>query len=48
MPVARASAIIRRGLARDHGRIAFPIPLKAAIWFGSAIPASWAARLLGG
>ena len=48
MPVARASAIIRRGLARDNGRIAFPIPLKAAIWFGGVIPASWAARLLGG
>jgi short-subunit dehydrogenase len=48
MPVARASAIIRRGLARDNGRIAFPFPLKAAIWFGGVIPASWAARLLGG
>ena len=48
MPVARASAIIRRGLARDNGRIAFPLPLKAAIWFGGVIPASWAARLLGG
>ncbi len=48
MPVARASAIIRRGLARDKGRIAFPIPIKAAIWFGNVLPASWAARLLGG
>ena len=48
MPVDRASAVIRRGLARDKGRIAFPLPLKAAIWFGNVLPASWAARLLGG
>lgn len=48
MPVDRASAIIRRGLARDTARIAFPLPLKAAIWFGNVLPASWAARLLGG
>jgi short-subunit dehydrogenase len=48
MPTERASAIIRRGLARDKARIAFPIGIKAAVWFGGVIPGSWAARLLGG
>jgi short-subunit dehydrogenase len=47
MSTARASVIIRRGLARDHARIAFPIGLKAAVWFGLTIPGRWAARLLG-
>jgi short-subunit dehydrogenase len=48
MPVDRASAIIRRGLARDKARIAFPIPIKAAVWFGGFLPGSWTARLMGG
>jgi hypothetical protein len=47
MPVERASAIIRRGLANDKARIAFPIGIKAAVWFGGVIPGTWAARLLG-
>jgi short-subunit dehydrogenase len=47
MGTARASAIIRRGLARDHARIAFPVGLKAAVWFGLTIPGGWSARLLG-
>jgi short-subunit dehydrogenase len=47
MPAARASAIIRRGLARNHARIAFPIGLTAAVWFGLVLPGRWAARLLG-
>ena len=48
MPVERASAIIRRGLASDRPRIAFPFGIKALIWFGSTLPGAWAARLLGG
>ncbi len=48
MSTERASAIIRRGLAKDKARIAFPIGIKAAIWFGGVIPGAWAARLLGG
>lgn len=48
MPTKRASAIIRRGLAQDKARIAFPIGVKTAVWFGGVIPGSWAARLLGG
>jgi short-subunit dehydrogenase len=47
MTTARASAIIRRGLARDAARIAFPIGLKAAVWFGLTLPGRWSARLLG-
>ncbi len=38
MTAARASAIIRRGLAQDRARIAFPIGTKAAVWFGAALP----------
>jgi short-subunit dehydrogenase len=47
MTAARASSIIRHGLARNHARIAFPIGTKAAVWFGQALPGRWAARLLG-
>ena len=47
MTSARASAIIRHGLARNEGRIAFPFGTKAAVWFGTVIPASWAERILG-
>ncbi len=47
MSAQRASGIIRRGLARNKARIAFPIPTKAAVWFGGVIPGGWAARLLG-
>jgi short-subunit dehydrogenase len=47
MTAAQASSIIRRGLARNAPRIAFPIGIKAAVWFGTTIPGRWAARLLG-
>lgn len=47
MSSARASSIIRRGLAGNKARIAFPIPTKAAVWFGGLLPGGWAARLLG-
>jgi short-subunit dehydrogenase len=47
MTAARASAIIRHGLAHDHARIAFPVGTKTAVWFGQALPGRWAARLLG-
>ena len=47
MSTARASAIIRRGLARNSARIAFPIGLAAAVWFGVTLPGRWSARLLG-
>jgi short-subunit dehydrogenase len=47
MTAQRASAIIRRGLARNHARIAFPLGTKAAVWFGQLLPGGWTARLLG-
>ena len=47
MTAAQASAIIRRGLARNRPRIAFPIGIKAAVWFGATLPGRWTAKLLG-
>ena len=47
MSAARASAIIRGGLARNKPRIAFPIGTKAAVWLGTVLPGRWTAKLLG-
>jgi short-subunit dehydrogenase len=47
MTTAQASAVIRRCLARNSPRIAFPIGIKAAVWFGSTLPGRWSAKLLG-
>ena len=47
MTSARASSIIRRGLERNHARIAFPIGTKAAVWLGGVLPGGLTARLLG-
>ncbi|MCC8432232.1 SDR family NAD(P)-dependent oxidoreductase [Reyranella aquatilis] len=47
MTSAKASAIIRRGLALNRPRIAFPIGTKAAVWLGTTLPGRWSARLLG-
>ena len=44
----RASVIVRRGLALNKPRIAFPFGTKAAVWLGMILPAGWTARLLGG
>lgn len=38
MPADRAAAIVRRGLARDRGRIAFPWPMYFAIWLAGTLP----------
>ncbi len=38
MNAERAARIIRRGLARNRPRIAFPWPLYAAVWLLSALP----------
>ena len=48
MSAERASAIIRRGLACNKARIAFPVGTKAAVWFGGLLPGNWTARLLRG
>ncbi|HUO90439.1 MAG TPA: SDR family NAD(P)-dependent oxidoreductase [Rhizomicrobium sp.] len=34
----RAAAIVKRGLARNRGRIAFPWPMYAAVWFVAGLP----------
>jgi short-subunit dehydrogenase len=38
MSAERAAAIVKRGLARDRGRIAFPFPMYFAIWFAGTLP----------
>lgn len=38
MDADRAARIIRRGLARDRGRIAFPGPMAFAAWLAGALP----------
>lgn len=39
--VDKAAAIIRRGLARDRGRIVFPWPMAVIGWFLRALPDAW-------
>jgi short-subunit dehydrogenase len=46
MTAARASVIIRHGLALDRARIAFPLGTKAAVWLGSTLPGNATDRLL--
>lgn len=38
MNAPRAAGIIARGLARNKGRIAFPLPMLAVVWFFMALP----------
>lgn len=42
----RAAEVIRRGLARNRGRISFPWPMAAAVWLLAALPAGWTDALL--
>lgn len=37
----RAAAYIRDALARNRGRIAFPLPMRAAVWLMAALPPQW-------
>ena len=46
MEADRAARIIRRGLARNRARIAFPWRLYAAVWLISALPPSLTDPLL--
>jgi NAD(P)-dependent dehydrogenase (short-subunit alcohol dehydrogenase family) len=41
MPADRAARVIRKGLARDRARIAFPWPLWAMAWLLNALPVGW-------
>lgn len=46
MEAERAARIIRRGLARNRARIAFPLRLYALVWLLGALPPSWTDPLL--
>jgi hypothetical protein len=46
MDADRAARIIRRGLARNVGRIAFPWPMAAAVWLLQALPPGWVDPIL--
>lgn len=46
MDADRAARIIRRGLARNAARIAFPFPMYLLVWFMAALPAFISDRLL--
>lgn len=47
MDADRAAGIIATGLARDKGRIVFPIPLHISAWIGSILPDWLAQKILG-
>jgi len=47
MEAPKAAGIIKRGLARNKGRIVFPWPMHAIGWILSAMPSSWSDLLLG-
>ncbi len=46
METDRAAQVIRRGLARNRGRISFPWPMAAVVWLLAALPAGWTDALL--
>lgn len=46
MPAERCAAIIKRGLARDRGRIAFPLPLYLAMWTLGSLPPALSGALM--
>ncbi|MBF0374526.1 MAG: SDR family NAD(P)-dependent oxidoreductase [Alphaproteobacteria bacterium] len=46
MDAPKAAALIRRGLERDRGRIAFPFLPYAMAWLLGALPPGWTDRLL--
>lgn len=46
MPADKAARIIRRGLARDKARIAFPWPMYFVVWLMNTLPPAWTDPLL--
>lgn len=46
MSAERAARIIRRGLARDRARIAFPWPTAFGAWLAGTLPPAWTDPLL--
>jgi short-subunit dehydrogenase len=46
MSAQKAASIIRRGLARNKARIAFPLPMKSAVWLAGVLPGGLTSRLM--
>jgi hypothetical protein len=46
MDANRAASIIRRGLERNRGRIAFPLPTYLMAWIVAMLPSALADALL--
>ena len=46
MSAERAAAIVKRGLARNRSRIAFPLPMHLLAWFIAALPPTLTDALL--
>lgn len=46
MKAGRAAQIIKKGLARNKARLAFPWRFAALVWFVAALPPSWTDPLL--
>ncbi|MEM7171239.1 MAG: SDR family NAD(P)-dependent oxidoreductase [Pseudomonadota bacterium] len=46
MEADKAAGIIKRGLAKNKGRIVFPLRLYAMVWLLAALPPSWIDPLL--
>ena len=38
METDRAAQVVKRGLAKDRARIAFPLPMYSAVWLLAAMP----------
>ena len=45
MTAEKAAAIIKRGLAKNRPRIAFPLPIYFMAWFLGCLPPGWTGRL---
>jgi short-subunit dehydrogenase len=46
MSAQKAAGIIRRGLAHNKARIAFPLPTKSAVWLAGVLPGGLTSRLM--
>lgn len=46
MKAEKAAEIIKRGVTKNKGRIAFPLPMVLLCWFSGILPASWADFIL--
>ena len=46
MEADAAAALIKRRLAKNPARLAFPFPLYALVWLIAALPTAWADKIL--